>query len=183
MPDLYFYDAWLRLYNFSKLMKIGVPNYREIPYQRFVTLRNRLQRYAHILTRIHLSLNGVFVSEPLRTVMPVLVFAVEEFEASCNSGNSAELNSIVAYQKEAMKCCRSMLKYSSCMAKRENLVLFVFVTEKIVAACGRVVVLYRMKDAEGCFFGPSFFDVFFLCSSSLMGLGQHLYLDLPSVAL
>jgi len=75
--------------------------------------------------------------------LAAVVFAVEEFEASCNSGNRAELNSIVAYQKQAIKCCRSMLKCSSCMAKRENLVLLVFVTEKIVAACGRIVVLYR----------------------------------------
>lgn len=80
--------------------------------------------------------------------LAAVVFAVEEFEASCNSGNRAELDSIVAYQKEAIKCCRSMLKCSSCMAKRENLVLLVFVTERIVAACGRIVVLYRMKDGD-----------------------------------
>lgn len=80
--------------------------------------------------------------------LAAVVFAVEEFEASCNSGNRAELDSIVAYQKQAIKCCRSMLKCSSCMAKRENLVLLVFVTEKIVAACGRIVVLYRMKDGD-----------------------------------
>jgi hypothetical protein len=80
--------------------------------------------------------------------LAAVVFAVEEFEASCNSGNRAELDSIVAYQKEAIKCCRSMLTCSSCIAKRENLVLLVFVTEKIVAACGRIVVLYRMKDGD-----------------------------------
>lgn len=78
--------------------------------------------------------------------LAAIVFAVEEFEASCNSGNRAELDSIIAYQKVAIKCCRSMLKCSSCMAKRENLVLLVFLTEKIVVACGRIVVLYRMKD-------------------------------------
>lgn len=80
--------------------------------------------------------------------LAAVVFAVEEFEASCNSGNRAELDSIVAYQKEAIKCCRSMLKCSSCMAKRENLVLLVFVTERIVASCGRIVILYRMKDSD-----------------------------------
>lgn len=78
--------------------------------------------------------------------LAAVVFAVEEFEASCHSGNRAELDSIVAHQKEAIKCCRSMLNCSSCVAKRENLVLLVFVTEKIVAACGRIVVLYSMKD-------------------------------------
>ena len=80
--------------------------------------------------------------------LAAVVFAVEEFEASCTSGNRAELDSIVAYQKEAIKCCRSMLKCSSCMAKRENLVLLVFVTERIVAACGRIVVLYLIKDGD-----------------------------------
>ncbi len=80
--------------------------------------------------------------------LAAVVFAVEKFEASCNSGNRAELDSIVAYQKEAIKCCRAMLQCSSCMAKRENLVLLVFVSEKIVLACGRIIGFYRMKDGE-----------------------------------
>lgn len=80
--------------------------------------------------------------------LAAIVFAVEEFEASCNSGNRAELDSILAYQKDAIKCCRSMLQCSSCMAKRENIVLLVFVTEKIVLACGRIVDCYRMEDGE-----------------------------------
>lgn len=80
--------------------------------------------------------------------LAAVVFAVEELEAGCNSGNRAELDSIVAYQKEAIKCCRSMLKCSNCMAKRENVVLLVFMTEKIVAACGRIVLLYCMKDGD-----------------------------------
>ena len=80
--------------------------------------------------------------------LAAVVFAVEEFEANCNSGNRADLDSIIAYQKEAIKCCRSMLTCNSCMAKRENLVLLVFMIEKIVAACGRIVVLYRMKDDD-----------------------------------
>lgn len=78
--------------------------------------------------------------------LTAVVFAVEEFEASGNSVNRAELDSIIADQKEAIKCCRSMLKCSCCTAKRENLVLLVFVTEKIVAGCGRIVALYRLKD-------------------------------------
>ena len=80
--------------------------------------------------------------------LAAIVFAVEEFEASCNSGNRAELDSILAYQKDAIKCCRSMLQCSSCMAKRENIVLLVFMTEKIVLACGRIVESYRMEDGE-----------------------------------
>ena len=76
------------------------------------------------------------------------VFAVEEFEARCTSGNRAELDSILACQKEATTCCRSMLQCSSCMAKRENLVLLVFVTERMVAACSRVVALYRRQDGD-----------------------------------
>ena len=80
--------------------------------------------------------------------LPAVVFAVGEFEAGCNAGDRAELDSIVAYQKEAIKCCYSMLKCSSCAAKRENLVLLVFVAEKIVAACSRTVGLYRMRDGE-----------------------------------
>lgn len=78
--------------------------------------------------------------------LTAFVFAVEEFEASGNCVNRADLDSIVAYQKEATKCCRSMLKCSCCTAKRENLVLLVFLTERIVAGCGRIVALYRMKD-------------------------------------
>ena len=72
--------------------------------------------------------------------LATVIFAVEEFEASCSTGNRAELDSIVAYQKEAIKCCRSMLKCSSCTAKRENLVLLAFMAEKIVAACERIVL-------------------------------------------
>lgn len=80
--------------------------------------------------------------------LAAIVFAVEEVEASCNSGNRAELDSVLAYQKDAIKCCRSMLQCSSCMAKRENIVLLVFVTEKIVLSCGRIVESYRMEDGE-----------------------------------
>lgn len=78
--------------------------------------------------------------------LTAVVFAVEEFEANGNSVNRAELDSIVAYQKEAIKCCRSMLRCTCCTNKRENLVLLVFMAERIVAGCGRIVALYRMKD-------------------------------------
>lgn len=80
--------------------------------------------------------------------LAAVVFALEKFEAGCNAGNRAELDSVVACQKEAIKCCRSMLGCRSCVAKRETLVLLVFIIEKIVVACGRVVVLYRTKDGN-----------------------------------
>ena len=74
--------------------------------------------------------------------LAAVVFAVEELEATANAGVRAELDSIVAQQKEAIKC-------SSCAAKRENLVLLVFVSEKLVPACGRIVGLYGMRDGDG----------------------------------
>ncbi|KAJ9256025.1 transcriptional regulator family: Fungal Specific TF [Paecilomyces variotii] len=80
--------------------------------------------------------------------LAAVVFAVEQFEASCHAGHRAELDSIVSYQKEAIKCCRAQLKCSSCIARRETLVLLVFMLEKIVAACGLVVGLYRVKDVQ-----------------------------------
>lgn len=87
-------------------------------------------------------------SRSLCQCVAAVIFAVEKFEAICNSGTRVELDSIVAYQKQAIKCCRSMLKCSCCMAKRENPVLLVFMTERIVAACGRIIGLYRMKDGH-----------------------------------
>ena len=39
-----------------------------------------------------------------------------------------------------------MLKCSNCMAKRENFVLIVFMSERIVVACSRIVTMYRMED-------------------------------------
>ncbi|RHZ64858.1 hypothetical protein CDV55_102527 [Aspergillus turcosus] len=80
--------------------------------------------------------------------LSAVIFAVEEFEASCTAGHRAELDSITAYQKEVIRRCRSQLKCSGCMARRETLVLLVFMLEKIVAACGRIVGLYRVKDAQ-----------------------------------
>ncbi|EER24919.1 Fungal Zn binuclear cluster domain containing protein [Coccidioides posadasii C735 delta SOWgp] len=80
--------------------------------------------------------------------LAAVIFAVEEFEASYNPGNRAELDSIIAYQKEAIKFCRSKFKCSSCMTKRENLVLLVFMAERLVAGCGQIVRLYRMKDGD-----------------------------------
>ncbi|EAW14647.1 uncharacterized protein ACLA_076880 [Aspergillus clavatus NRRL 1] len=79
-----------------------------------------------------------------------VVFAVEEFETNCNTENRAELDSIIAYQKRAIKCCRSMVNCTSCTSKRENFVLLVFITEKIVAVCGQIVVLYSAKDGTPC---------------------------------
>ncbi|KAL8772496.1 MAG: hypothetical protein Q9194_004601 [Teloschistes cf. exilis] len=80
--------------------------------------------------------------------LAAVVFAVEEFEATCNLENRAELDSIIALQKQAVKRCRSMLQCGGCVVKRENIVLLVFMTEKIVVACERVVGLYRMRDGE-----------------------------------
>ncbi|KAJ5159721.1 fungal Zn binuclear cluster domain-containing protein [Penicillium canariense] len=79
--------------------------------------------------------------------LAAVVFAVEQFEASCH-GHRAELDSIVAYQKEAIERCRAQLECSSCITRRETLVLVVFLLEKIVAACGRIVGLYRLKDVQ-----------------------------------
>lgn len=39
-----------------------------------------------------------------------------------------------------------MLKCSNCMAKRENFVLLVFMSERIVVACSRIVTMYCMED-------------------------------------
>ena len=80
--------------------------------------------------------------------LAAVTFAIEELEASCNSGNRSDLDSIVVYEKEAIKCYRSMLKCGTCIAKRENLVLLVFMAEKIVAACGQIVMLYRVKNDD-----------------------------------
>lgn len=82
------------------------------------------------------------------------IFSVEKLEASCNSGTRSELDSIIAHQKEAVKQCRSMLECGDCMIKRERLVMLVFMTEKIVAACGRIVALYRMEDGTENQVGP-----------------------------
>lgn len=114
----------------------------------FETSSNATPTSSHASTLVSTAFSSQGLSGKSCQCLAAVVFAVEEFEAGCNSDNRAELDSIVAYQKEAVKCCRSMLKCSSCMAKRENLVLLVFVTEKIVAACGRIVVLYCMKDDD-----------------------------------
>ena len=102
--------------------------------------------HANTLVSTAFSSQNAF-GQPCRC-LAAIVFAVEDFEASCNSGNRAELDSTLAYQKDAIKCCRSMLQCSSCIAKRENIVLLVFVTEKIVLACGRIVESYCMEDCE-----------------------------------
>ncbi|KAI3326692.1 fungal Zn binuclear cluster domain-containing protein [Xylariaceae sp. AK1471] len=80
--------------------------------------------------------------------LAVAVFGVERCEASFNSASRAELDSIVACQKEAIKSCRTMLECGTCMAKRENIVLWIFMIEKIVAACGQVDILYRMTHGD-----------------------------------
>lgn len=75
-----------------------------------------------------------------------VIFALEKLETSCNSGSRAELDSIVANQKDVIQVCRSMLECSSCMAKRENFILLVFMSERIVVACRHIVTLFRMED-------------------------------------
>lgn len=76
-----------------------------------------------------------------------IILALEKLETSCNSGSRAGLDSIVANQKDTVRLCHSMLKCISCMAKRENLVLLVFMIERIVMTCGRIVTLYQMEDS------------------------------------
>ncbi|KAE8389479.1 hypothetical protein BDV23DRAFT_173061 [Aspergillus alliaceus] len=78
--------------------------------------------------------------------LAAVIFAVEDFETSCNTGNRAKLDSIIAYQKKAIKCCRSMINCTSCISQRENFVLLVFITEKIIAASGQVVGYDRLLE-------------------------------------
>jgi hypothetical protein len=85
-------------------------------------------------------------SHPCRC-LAAAALAVEEFETSCNHGNRAELDSIISRQKKAIRCCRSMITCISCTAKRENIVLLIFITEKIVAVCSQVVLLYNTGDS------------------------------------
>jgi hypothetical protein len=40
-----------------------------------------------------------------------------------------------------------MINCTSCSTKRENIILLVFITEKIVAACSQVVLLYNIGDS------------------------------------
>ena len=95
-------------------------------------------------------ISTVFPSQPVFEnscyCLAGVIFSVEKLEASCNSGTRSELDSIIAHQKEAVKQCRSILECSDCMIKRERLVMLVFMAEKIVAACGRIVALYCMED-------------------------------------
>ncbi|KAL2203777.1 hypothetical protein CC79DRAFT_1324615 [Sarocladium strictum] len=72
--------------------------------------------------------------------------AVEEFETSCNHGKRAELDSVISYQKKAVNCCRSMVDCISCTSQRENIVMFIFIVERIVAACSQVVQLYNTGE-------------------------------------
>lgn len=81
--------------------------------------------------------------------LEAIVFAVEKLEESCHAGRRSELDSIIACQKEAIKHCRAQLECSSCITKREVLVLLVFMLEKIVAGCGRIVGLYCVENVQG----------------------------------
>ena len=74
------------------------------------------------------------------------VLAVENLKAKCISNNRSQLDTISASHKEAIKRCRLMVKCTSCIDKRENLVALVFMTEKIIAACGSIVTLFRGLD-------------------------------------
>ncbi|PGH21528.1 hypothetical protein AJ80_03196 [Polytolypa hystricis UAMH7299] len=101
-------------------------------------------------TPLHASALSLSQPPPRRACqcLAAVVFAFEEFETRCNTRNRAELDSVIAYQKKAIKCCRLMVNCTSCTGKRENFVLLVFITEKIVAACGQIFVLYSMKAGE-----------------------------------
>lgn len=87
--------------------------------------------------------------------LAAVVFAVERFEAKGNSIDRVELDSIVACQTEAIQRHRSMLRCSDCTSKRENLVLLVFLMEKIVGSCARMVALFHMKDGGATGAAPS----------------------------
>jgi hypothetical protein len=79
--------------------------------------------------------------------LAAVLFAVEELETSCNPGHRSELDSIIAYEKEAIRRCRLMLKCSVCPLKPENLVLLAFMAEKLVSASSRIVLIYRNRDS------------------------------------
>lgn len=101
--------------------------------------------------RLTMSAPTAFPSGPSSQIcgcLAAVTFAVERLEASCHAGQRAELDSIIAFQKEAIKRCRAQLECSSCISKREALVLLVFMLEKIVAACGRMVGLYRVENVQ-----------------------------------
>ncbi|KAF1733657.1 hypothetical protein CRV24_005185 [Beauveria bassiana] len=74
------------------------------------------------------------------------VFAVEGLENSYMSGKRAELDSIVACQKQAIACCRSLMRCGACMARRDTVVLLVLMTEKVVMACERISLLFQARN-------------------------------------
>ncbi|PMB64428.1 hypothetical protein BM221_009816 [Beauveria bassiana] len=77
------------------------------------------------------------------------VFAVEELENSYMSGKRAELDSIVACQKQAIACCRSLMRCGACIARRDTVVLLVLMTEKVVMACERISFLFQARKNIG----------------------------------
>jgi len=70
---------------------------------------NTTLTFLHASTLVSRALSHQNPSEQSCQCLAAVVFGVEEFEASCNSGNRSDLDSIVAHKKEAIKCCRSML--------------------------------------------------------------------------
>ncbi len=78
--------------------------------------------------------------------LAAIVFAVEELETNYIYGKRAELDSIVACQKHAIACCRSLMRCGDCMAKRATVVLLVLMTEKIVTACECISLLFRVEN-------------------------------------
>ncbi|KAL9123065.1 MAG: hypothetical protein Q9187_000392 [Circinaria calcarea] len=70
--------------------------------------------------------------------LQTLVLLLEETEYRSNAIDSAILDSALAYHKEALHRCNTMLRCLICTARSENMMLLAVVCEKLVAMCDRI---------------------------------------------
>lgn len=105
----------------------------------------------------------------------MVIFAVEKLEDIYEAGNRSGLNIIVAQKKAVIQCCRSILNCSNYITERQTPVFLVFMIEKIVIACRKIVALYRADDRD--IPGGSVLSLWSGRSSSMglshCGIGEH----------
>ncbi|KAK2767555.1 hypothetical protein FQN54_003713 [Arachnomyces sp. PD_36] len=81
--------------------------------------------------------------------LEAVVTSLDRFDSSSCSASRAELDSIIAFQKHALASFKAMLSCTQCTLRRENIILLVFMSEKIAVSCDKVVALYIECDGDG----------------------------------
>jgi hypothetical protein len=78
--------------------------------------------------------------------LQLVVFLLEDLETKSNYSENDHLDSILAFHKEALNQCATMVLCSNCTSRSENMMLLAIVCQKLTSLCETIVIKYQQQS-------------------------------------